>query len=480
MKNITLCEMVRMIKCKELKSEDVVKYYIDMISEKEKNVDAFLTLNCEEALEKAKETDKRIENGEKLGALCGIPIAIKDNICKEGMKTTCASKMLEDFVPPYDATVIKKLENEGAIIIGKVNMDEFAMGSSTENSAFKVTHNPRALDRVPGGSSGGSAAAVAANMCKASLGSDTGGSIRQPAAFCGVVGLKPTYGLVSRFGLIAFGSSLDAIGPFTNSVEDSAYMLNILAGTDPYDSTSIRDLEKKDYLKELKCGVNGMKVGVPEEFFGEGLDEEIKATIENAISILKKKGAIVEKISIPMMKEGLAAYYIMSSAEASTNLSRYDGIRFGHRTDEFDSVDELVEKTRSEGFGEEVKRRIMIGTYALCSGYYDAYYSKAEKFREKLKHDLCMTFKKYDLILGPVSPVLPFKIGEKKKDPLSMYLADIYTINVNLSGIPAISIPGGISKDGLPIGLQLMGDMLCEEKIFKGAYALEESLKLDL
>lgn len=477
---LTLKEMVSKIKSRELSSEEVVSSYLTNILEKEPQVNAFLTIMSEEALAKAEEIDKKIAAGEKLGALAGIPIAIKDNICTEGVSTTCASKMLEDFVPPYDATVIKKLLAEDAIIIGKTNMDEFAMGSSTENSAFKKTANPRDLSRVPGGSSGGSAAAVGAEMCPISLGSDTGGSIRQPAAFCGVVGLKPTYGLVSRFGLVAFGSSLDQIGPFSQNVEDSAYMLNIISGTDLYDSTSIRELPKTDYTASLKDGVKGMKVGVPEEFFGEGLDEEIKETVQKAIETLRENGAEIETFSLPIMKDGLAAYYIMSSAEASTNLSRYDGIRYGYRPEKFDSVDELMEKSRTEGFGPEVKRRIMIGAYALSSGYYDAYYNKADKFRTKLKHDLSKTFKKYDLILGPVSPVLPFKLGEKNADPLAMYLADIYTINVNLAGIPAISIPGGVSKDGLPIGIQLMGDMLCEEKIFKAAYSLEQSLKVEL
>lgn len=477
---MTIKEMVSKIKAKEMTSEELVKSYIKNILDKEGEVNAFLSLSCDEALEKAKEIDEKIAKGETLGALAGIPIAIKDNICTEGVNTTCASKMLEDFIPPYDATIIKKLLDEDAIIIGKTNMDEFAMGSSTENSAFKKTHNPRDLSRVPGGSSGGSAAAVGADMCPVSLGSDTGGSIRQPAAFCGVVGLKPTYGLVSRFGLVAFGSSLDQIGPFSQNVEDSAYMLNVMAGTDMYDSTSIRELENKDYTKTLKDGVKGMKIGVPEEFFGDGLDEQIKATVLKSIEVLKENGAEVSMFSLPIMKEGLAAYYIISSAEASTNLSRYDGIRYGYRPDDFIDVEDLVEKSRTEGFGPEVKRRIMIGTYTLCSGYYDAYYNKADKFRTKLKYDLSKIFEEYDLILGPVSPILPFKIGEKNTDPLAMYLADIYTVNVNLAGIPAISIPGGVSKEGLPIGIQLMGDMLCEEKIFKAAYSLEQSLKVEL
>jgi aspartyl-tRNA(Asn)/glutamyl-tRNA(Gln) amidotransferase subunit A len=473
-------EMVIKIKTGELTSEALVQSYIEEISKTESTVNAFLTLNCDKALAKAKEIDEKIKAGESLGKLAGIPIAIKDNICTEGINTTCASKMLEDFVPPYDATVIKKLLAEDAIIIGKTNMDEFAMGSSNENSAFKKTFNPRDLTRVPGGSSGGSAAAVAGKMSPVSLGSDTGGSIRQPAAFCGVVGLKPTYGLVSRFGLIAFGSSLDQIGPFSNSVEDSAYILNIISGTDELDSTSIRDLKEIDYTASLKDGIRNMKIGVPEEFFGDGLDEEIKSSVENSLKLLKELGAEVETFSLPIIKDGLAAYYIMSSAEASTNLARYDGIRYGYKTPNYTNLEELMENSRTEGFGPEVKRRIMMGTYTLCSGYYDAYYNKAEKFRQKLRYDLKKTFEKYDLIVGPVSPVLPFKIGEKNADPLAMYLADIYTINVNLAGNPAISIPSGVSIDGLPIGIQLMGDMLCEEKIFKAAYSLEQALALEL
>lgn len=473
-------EIVKKIKAQELTSEEVVNSYIEEIEKTEPTVNAFLTLTCNEALAKAREIDDKIKKGEVLGKLAGIPIAIKDNICTEGLKTTCASKMLGDFVPPYDATVVKKLLVEDAIIIGKTNMDEFAMGSSTENSAFKKTLNPKDITRVPGGSSGGSAAAVSGKMCPVSLGSDTGGSIRQPAAFCGVVGLKPTYGLVSRFGLIAFGSSLDQIGPFSNTVEDSAYMLNIIAGTDELDSTSIRELKKIDYTASIKDGVNKMKIGVPEEFFGEGLDEEIKDSVKKSLEVLKELGAEVETFSLPIIKDGLAAYYIMSSAEASTNLARYDGIRYGYKTPNYTNLEELMENSRTEGFGPEVKRRIMIGTYALSSGYYDAYYNKADKFRAKLRHDFKETFKKYDLIVGPVSPVLPFKIGEKNSDPLAMYLADIYTINVNLAGNPAISIPCGVSKDGLPIGIQLMGDTLCEEKIFKAAYSLEQALALEL
>ena len=475
-----IAETVEKIKSGEITSEALVKEYIDTIKEKEDTIGAFITLCTDEALKRARAIDEKIKKGESTGALAGIPIAIKDNICTEGVKTTCASKMLGDFVPPYDATIIKKIIAEDGIIIGKTNMDEFAMGSSTETSAFKKTLNPRDITRVPGGSSGGSAAAVAAGMAPVSLGSDTGGSIRQPAAYCGVVGLKPTYGLVSRFGLIAFGSSLDQIGPFTTSVEDSAYMLNILAGEDDFDSTTTKGLEKRDYTKALEDSIKGMKIGVPKEFLAEGLDEEIKACMYNSIEVLKSLGAEVEEFSLPISKDGLAAYYIISSSEASSNLSRYDGIRYGYRTSEFDSVDELMEKSRTEGFGDEVKRRIMLGTYTLSSGYYDAYYNNAEKFRKKLRYELKKVYEKYDLILSPTSPVLPFKIGEKNNDPVAMYLADIYTINVNLGGNPAISLPCGVSKEGLPIGLQLIGDHFSEEKIFKVAYSLEKALALDL
>ncbi|WP_244835398.1 Asp-tRNA(Asn)/Glu-tRNA(Gln) amidotransferase subunit GatA [Clostridium sp. BJN0001] len=477
---MSLKSLSEKIKKQEITSEEVVKKYIENIQENEPKVNAFLTLLCDEALEKAREIDRKAKNNEKLGALCGIPIAIKDNICTEGINTTCASKMLEDFNPPYDATVIKKLQDEDAIIIGKTNMDEFAMGSSTENSAFKVTKNPRDLSRVPGGSSGGSAAAVAAKMCPVSLGSDTGGSIRQPAAFCGAVGLKPTYGLVSRFGLIAFGSSLDQIGPFTNTVSDSAYMLNILQGADKYDSTSIRNISKKDYTLNLDDGIKNMKIGIPEEFLLEGLNEEIKDALLNTVDKLKELGAEVEKISLPIMKDGLAAYYIISSAEASTNLARYDGIRYGHKTNDYTNLEELMVNTRTEAFGNEVKRRIMMGTYALSSGYYDAYYNTADKFRKKLKYELKKTFEKYDLILGPVSPILPFKINEKHEDPLSMYLADIYTVNVNLAGSPALSMPVSRSREGLPIAIQFIGDRLCEDKIFKAAHTLEKALNVEL
>ena len=479
MKKYSIKELVKKIQEKEISCVEVVDYYIKEIEKKEDKIDAFLLLQTEDALKKAKELDEKIAKGEKVGRLVGIPIAIKDNMCTRGVKTTCASKMLEDFVPPYDATVIKKLEEEDAILIGKTNLDEFAMGSSTENSAFKITKNPIDTTRVPGGSSGGSAAAVGAEMVPLALGSDTGGSIRQPASFCGIVGMKPTYGLVSRYGLIAFGSSLDQIGPFSMTVEDNAYLLNILAGEDELDGTTAKGLDKKDYTENIDSGIEGMKIGIPKEFIEEeGLDHEIKDVILKDIEALRQLGAEVEIFSLPATKDGLAPYYIISSAEASSNLARFDSIRYGYRTKEFTNVEELVEKSRSEGFGREVKRRIMLGTYALSSGYYDAYYNKAQKFRAKLKQDFKEAFKKYDIIIGPVSPILPFKIGERCEDPTAMYLADIYTININLATVPALSMPGGKSSDGLPIGLQLIGDVFTEEKIYKVAYALEKKLNL--
>ena len=480
MKKYSIKELVKKIQDKEISCVEVVDYYIKEIEKKEDKIDAFLLLQTEDALKKAKELDEKIAKGEKVGRLVGIPIAIKDNMCTRGVKTTCASKMLEDFVPPYDATVIKKLEEEDAILIGKTNLDEFAMGSSTETSAFKITKNPIDTTRVPGGSSGGSAAAVGAEMVPLALGSDTGGSIRQPASFCGIVGMKPTYGLVSRYGLIAFGSSLDQIGPFSMTVEDNAYLLNILAGEDELDGTTAKGLDKKDYTENIDSGIEGMKIGIPKEFIEEeGLDPEIKDVILKDIEALRELGAEVEEFSLPATKDGLAPYYIISYAEASSNLARFDSIRYGYRTKEFTSVEELVEKSRSEGFGREVKRRIMLGTYALSSGYYDAYYNKAQKFRAKLKQDFKEAFKKYDIIIGPVSPILPFKIGERCEDPTAMYLADIYTININLATVPALSMPGGKSSDGLPIGLQLIGDVFTEEKIYKVAYALEKKLNLE-
>jgi aspartyl-tRNA(Asn)/glutamyl-tRNA(Gln) amidotransferase subunit A len=455
---------------------EIVKSYINRIKKLDGEINVFITLCEESALKEAKEMDEKIKRGEKLGALGGIPVALKDNICTRGIKTTCASKMLEAFIPPYDATIVKKLKDAGAIIIGKTNMDEFAMGSSTENSAFKITKNPWDTKKVPGGSSGGSAAALSAGFAPLTIGSDTGGSIRLPAAFCGNVGFKPTYGLVSRYGLIAFASSLDQIGPFTKTVKDCAMSLNILVGNDPLDGTSVQEEIKIDYVSDLDQGVKGLKIGVPKEFFGEGLDEEIHESIQNAIKKLEDLGAIIEEFSLPIKKKGLSAYYMISSAEASSNLARYDGVRYGYRTENFKTIDELMINSRSEGFGEEVKRRIMLGTFVLSSGYYDAYYKKAMLFRKKIRNTFKEAFEKYDVILSPTSPKLPFNIGEKSEDPLQMYLSDIYTVNMNIAGVPAISIPCGFSQSKLPIGVQFIGDHYTEKKLLQVAFALEQAL----
>ncbi|WPC43610.1 Asp-tRNA(Asn)/Glu-tRNA(Gln) amidotransferase subunit GatA [Clostridium sp. JS66] len=476
---MTAFEIKKGIEEGKFTSEEIVKKLFERIKEVDPKVEAYITLCEEEAIKSAKAVDEKVKNGEKLGKFAGVPIAIKDNICTDGIKTTCASKMLGDFIPPYDATVIKKLKVEDAVIIGKTNMDEFAMGSSTENSAFMKTKNPWDLKRVPGGSSGGSAAVVAAGIAPVSLGSDTGGSIRQPAAFCGVVGLKPTYGLISRFGLVAFASSLDQIGPFGKTVEDCAMTLETIAGYDKMDSTSSRKEVEIDYLSALDGSVKGLKIGVPKEFFGKGLNEEIKASLEKVMEKLKEMGAIVEETTMPITEEGLSSYYIISSAEASSNLDRYDGIRYGYRAKDYESVDDLMAQTRTEAFGKEVKRRIMLGTYALSSGYYDAYYNRAQKLRKEIRRQFKETLEKYDLILSPTSPVLPFLSGEKSENPMEMYLADIYTVNINLAGVPALSLPCGFSKEGLPIGIQIIGPHFGEKKILKAAYALEKELKVD-
>lgn len=476
---MTVYEIKRGIEEKNFTSEEVVKELFKRIKLVDKYVDGYLTLCEEEALKTARDVDEKIKNGVKVGKLAGVPIAIKDNICTDGIRTTCASKILGDFIPPYDATVIKRLKEEDAIIIGKTNMDEFAMGSSTENSAFKITKNPWDFKRVPGGSSGGSAAVVAAGMAPIALGSDTGGSIRQPAAFCGIVGLKPTYGLISRFGLIAFASSLDQIGPIGKSVKDCAYLLEVIAGYDKMDSTSSNIQVDKDYLNALDGSVDGLKIAVPREFFGNGLNSEIEKAIKDTIEKLKRMGAVVDEISLPITEEGLSAYYIISSAEASSNLARYDGIRYGYKAKEYETVEELMELSRTEAFGEEVKRRIMLGTYALSSGYYDAYYNRAQKLRKKIQQQYKDVFENYDLILSPTSPILPFLSGEKSSNPLEMYLADIYTVNINLAGVPAISIPCAFSKDGLPIGVQIIGPHFGEKKILKAAFALEQELKIE-
>lgn len=469
---LTVHELIEKMQKNELTSSQIVEAYSKRIEEKEPEVDAFITKTLEDAKNKAEEIDKK----EKKSKFAGIPIGIKDNICMTGVKTTCASKMLENFVSPYDATVIEKLNSEEVISLGKLNMDEFAMGSSTENSAIKVTKNPWNLNKVPGGSSGGSAAAVAADMVPWALGSDTGGSIREPASFCGVVGLKPTYGLVSRYGLVAFASSLDQIGPITKDVTDCAMLLNLIAGHDEKDSTSA-NRPNEDYTKALTGDVKGIKIGVPKEFFGEGINEEVKKSLEEAIEKYKKMGAIVEECSLDVAKYALATYYIIACAEASSNLGRFDGIRYGYRTKNYTNLKELFKNSRSEGFGPEVKRRIILGTYVLSSGYYDAYYKKAQKVRTYVRKEFEKELSKYDVLLTPVAPTTAFDIGSKTNNPLEMYLADICTVSINIAGVPAISVPCGVDKNNMPIGMQLIGNRFDESKILNVAYSLEKEIK---
>ena len=473
---LTVHELMDKLNKNEITSEDITKSYVSRINEKEDDVEAFVTVLSEDAENKAKEIDQKIEKGEITNKLAGIPIGIKDNICTKGIKTTCSSKMLEDFISPYDATVMDKINAENLITIGKLNMDEFAMGGSTENSYFKKTKNPWNLNKVPGGSSGGSAAAVASQMVPWALGSDTGGSIRQPASFCGVVGLKPTYGLVSRYGLVAFASSLDQIGPITKDVRDSAILLNIIAGHDEKDSTSV-DMPKKDYEKALTGDIKGLKIGVPKEFFGEGINEEVKESLKQAIETYKKLGAEVEEFSLDIAKYALATYYIIACAEASSNLGRFDGIRYTYRAKDFKDLKDLYKKTRSEGFGAEVKRRIILGTYVLSSGYYDAYYKKAQQVRTLVMNEFNKGFEKYDVILTPTAPTVAFGIGEKSNNPLEMYLADICTVSINIAGLPGISVPCGIDSEGMPIGMQLIGNRFQEETILKAAYSFEQEYK---
>ena len=474
--DLTVHELQEKLKNKEITILDITKAYTDRINEKEKDVQAFVTPLVEEALKQAKTIQEKIDNGEIKGDFAGIPIGIKDNICTKGIKTTCSSKMLENFVAPYNATVIEKLEEENTINLGKLNMDEFAMGSSTEYSYFKKTKNPWNLNKVPGGSSGGSAAAVAARLVPWALGSDTGGSIRQPASFCGVVGLKPTYGLVSRYGLVAFASSLDQIGPITKDVKDSAMLLNLIIGHDEKDTTS-SNKEKVDYTKALKNDVKGLKIGIPKEFFGEGINKEVKEALEKAIEKYKELGAEIEEFSLDIANYALAIYYIIACAEASSNLGRFDGIRYTYRTPEFKNLREIYKKSRSEGFGPEVKRRIILGTYVLSSGYYDAYYKKAQKVRTLVVNEFNKAFEKYDVILTPTSPTVAFDIDSKSNNPLEMYLADICTVSVNVAGLPGISIPCGVDKEKMPIGMQLIGNKFCEETILNAAYTFEQAIK---
>lgn len=471
---LTAHQLHEALKKKEVSSKELVQAFYKRIASAEPKVHAYNTLTEKEALEQADRADRAISNKEEIGPLTGIPVALKDNLCTEGVRTTCSSKILESFIPPYDAAVVARLREAGAVFLGKTNMDEFAMGSSTENSAFEKTRNPWNLDRIPGGSSGGSAAAVAAGEAVASLGSDTGGSIRQPAACCGVVGLKPTYGRVSRYGLIAFASSLDQIGPLTRDVTDAAIMMNVIGGYDPSDSTSA-NVSTPDFVRALAGSIQGVRLGIPQEYFVDGMDPDVAAAVDRAIETYRKLGAEIKEISLPHTGYAVATYYILATAEASSNLARYDGVRYGARTASAGDLLEMYMKTRREGFGPEVKRRIMLGTYALSSGYYDAYYKKAQQVRTLIKQDFDEAFKVVDAVLTPTAPTPAFRAGEKTEDPLQMYLSDIFTISVNLAGIPAISIPCGFSKEGLPIGLQLLGRPFDEEGVLRIAYAYEQS-----
>ncbi|MDQ0228391.1 Asp-tRNA(Asn)/Glu-tRNA(Gln) amidotransferase subunit GatA [Metabacillus niabensis] len=468
-----ISELKDLLHKKEVSVSDLVDESYKRIHEVDDKVGAFLTLNEEKARAYAKELDDALGSRDEFGLLFGMPIGVKDNIVTKGLRTTCASKILENFDPIYDATVVQRLQQAEAVTIGKLNMDEFAMGSSNENSGFKLTKNPWDLERVPGGSSGGSAAAVAAGEVPFSLGSDTGGSIRQPASFCGVVGLKPTYGRVSRFGLVAFASSLDQIGPITRNVEDNAFLLQAISGVDEMDSTSA-NVEVPDFLSALTGDVKGLKIAVPKEYLGEGVAEEVKQSVLDALKVLEGLGATWEEVSLPHSKYALATYYLLSSSEASANLSRFDGVRYGYRTDNAENLLDLYMQSRAEGFGNEVKRRIMLGTFALSSGYYDAYYKKAQKVRTLIKKDFEDVFENYDVIIGPTTPTPAFKIGENIKDPLTMYANDILTIPVNLAGVPGISVPCGQSN-GLPLGLQIIGKHFDESTIYRVAHAFEQA-----
>lgn len=469
----TAVELARAIKAGKVTAVEAMEAVLERIEQQEANLHAYITVDKESALQRAAEVQQKIEAGELTGPLAGVPVAIKDNICTEGMLTTCASKILHNFIPTYSAEAVLNLKKAGAVIIGKTNMDEFAMGSTTETSAYGVTRNPINSAHVPGGSSGGSAAAVAAEECFFALGSDTGGSVRQPASFCGVVGMKPTYGTVSRYGLVAYGSSLDQIGPLTKDVTDCATVLEIIASHDTKDSTSMKR-EDTDFTSALKQDVKGLRIGIPRGYFGEGLDPEVKEAVLATAKVLKEQGAIVEEFDLSLVEYAIPAYYIIASAEASSNLERFDGIKYGYRTAEFTGLHNMYKKTRSEGFGAEVKRRIMLGSFVLSAGYYDAYYLKALKVKALIKKVFDEAFSKYDMILGPVAPTTAPKLGQSLTDPIQMYLGDIYTISANLAGLPAISVPCGTDSKGLPIGLQLIGDCFGEKKLIQAAYTYEQ------
>jgi len=476
----TVHELHDAILKKKISARELTQAFLARIDRVEGKIHAYNTLTPASALADADRIDSALARGESVGPLAGVPIAFKDNLCTLGIKTTCSSKILENFIPPYDATVVTRLKNAGAITLGKTNMDEFAMGSSTENSGFEKTCNPWDISRIPGGSSGGSSAAVAASTAAAALGSDTGGSIRQPAALCGVVGLKPTYGQVSRYGLIAFASSLDQIGPLTHDVTDMAMIMNVIGGFDPLDTTSV-NRPLPNLTQNLSDGISGLRIGIPKEFMTEGgtppasgMDEDVESAISLAINQFQKLGAKIVEISLPHSEYAVATYYLLATAEASSNLARYDGVRYGYRTSAPQDLLEMYMKSRQEGFGPEVKRRIMLGTYALSSGYYDAYYKKAQQVRTLIKNDFDEAWKQIDFILAPTTPTPAFRFGEKTDDPLQMYLSDIFTLSVNLAGIPAISIPCGFSKENLPIGLQLIGRPFDEATILKAAFAFEQ------
>lgn len=474
---VSISEIHQQLISKQRSAVEITQEALERINQLEPKLKSFICVTAEKAIAQARQVDAKIAAGEKIGPLAGIPIAVKDNICTRGIPTTCGSKILENFIPPYESTVTQKLVGAGAVILGKTNLDEFAMGSSTENSAYQVTANPWDVERVPGGSSGGSAAAVASAESLVALGSDTGGSIRQPASFCGVVGMKPTYGLVSRYGLVAYASSMDQIGPFSRTVKDSAILLQAIAGYDPKDSTSF-NVPIPDYTKNLSPNLKPkgqIRIGLIQETFGEGLDSSVLQAFTKAVELLQELGAEIQVISCPRFSYGLPTYYIIAPSEASANLARYDGVKYGFRTSESENLLNMYAKTRSEGFGLEVKRRIMIGTYALSAGYYDAYYLKAQKVRTLIKKDFDKAFAKVDILACPTSSTTAFKVGEKTDDPLSMYLSDLMTIPVNLAGLPALSLPCGFDKQGLPIGIQLISNVLREDLLFEVAYVYEQS-----
>lgn len=472
--SLTAVELGRKIKEKEVTVEEAVTAALDAIEKREAEVHSFVTVDREGALKRAKEVQAKIDAGELTGPLAGVPVAIKDNMCTKGLLTTCSSKILYNFVPTYTAEAVLNLEKAGAVILGKTNMDEFAMGSTTETSAYGVTKNPWNTGHVPGGSSGGSCAAVAAEECSYALGSDTGGSIRQPSSFCGVTGIKPTYGTVSRYGLIAYGSSLDQIGPIAKDVTDCATILEAIASHDVKDSTSVQR-EDYDFTSALVDDVRGMKIGIPRDYFGDGLDPEVKVAVLGAAKKLEEKGAIVEEFDLSLVEYAIPAYYVIACAEASSNLARFDGVKYGYRTEQYDGLHNMYKKTRSEGFGAEAKRRIMLGSFVLSSGYYDAYYLKALRTKALIKQAFDKAFEKYDVILGPAAPTTAPKLGASLSDPLKMYLGDIYTISVNLAGLPGITLPCGTDQSGLPIGLQLIGDCFEEKKIIRAAYTYEQT-----